>query len=236
MLWRYGFDDASGNFQVNNYGRGGTGGDYVRAEAADGSGTNNANFNTPAADGNPPRMQMYLWPGNQLGRQNQVVVAGVGEFGAGWARFGPPATTAGTSGQIRLVTGSGRNASRACGRLDSLPAGAIAVVDAGGSCDFLEKVHNAEAAGASAVIVADDQTGTPPPARRSSAARSSRRRRRSRPSASRRRTAPRSRPRCRRRAPSASTPTTRASATVTWRTGSSSTSTATASRTASPAA
>ena len=77
VLWRYGFDDASGNFPVNNYGRGGTGGDYVRAEAADASGTNNANFNTPAADGNPPRMQMYLWPGNQLGRQNQVVVAGV---------------------------------------------------------------------------------------------------------------------------------------------------------------
>ena len=162
VLWRYGFDDASGNFQVNNYGRGGTGGDYVRAEAADGSGTNNANFNTPAADGNPPRMQMYLWPGNQLGRQNQVVVGG-GEFGAGWARFGPPATTAGTSGPTRLVSGNGKNASQACGRLDSLPAGAIAVVDAGGKCGFLEKVHAAEAAGASAVIVVDDQTGAPPP-------------------------------------------------------------------------
>ena len=162
VLWRYGFDDASGNFQVNNYGRGGTGGDYVRAEAADGSGTNNANFNTPAEDGNPPRMQMYLWPGNQLGRQNQVVLAGVGEFGAGWARFGPPATTAGTSGPIRLVTGAGSRASRACGKLDSLPAGTIAVVDAGGNCDFLEKVHNAQAAGATAVIVANDETGNPP--------------------------------------------------------------------------
>jgi extracellular elastinolytic metalloproteinase len=164
VLWRYGFDDASGNFQVNNYGRGGTGGDYVRAEAADGSGTNNANFNTPAADGNPPRMQMYLWPGNQLGRQNQVVVNGVAEFGAGWARFGPPATTGGTSGQIRLVSGNGRNASQACGRLDSLPAGAIAVVDAGGKCDFLAKVHNAQAAGASAVIVANDdaEAANPP--------------------------------------------------------------------------
>jgi extracellular elastinolytic metalloproteinase len=113
VRWRYGFGDASGNFRVNNYGRGGTGGDYVRAEAADGSGTNNANFNTPAADGNPPRMQMYLWPGNQLGRQNQVMIAGVGEFGAGWARFGPPATTAGTSGPMRLVSGSGGRAASA---------------------------------------------------------------------------------------------------------------------------
>ena len=48
ITWRYGFDEASGNFQANNYGRGGTAGDYVRCEAADGNGTNNANFSTPA--------------------------------------------------------------------------------------------------------------------------------------------------------------------------------------------
>ena len=51
LLHRYGFDEASGNFQANNYGRGGTGGDYVRAEAADGSSTNNAMFGTPSNDG-----------------------------------------------------------------------------------------------------------------------------------------------------------------------------------------
>ncbi|WP_262988424.1 M36 family metallopeptidase, partial [Enterococcus faecium] len=32
----YGFDEASGNFQVNNYGNGGLGNDDVRAEAQDG--------------------------------------------------------------------------------------------------------------------------------------------------------------------------------------------------------
>ena len=62
VLYGYGFDDPSGNFQVNNYGRGGVGGDDVQAEAQDGGGTNNANFSTPAADGGRPRMQMYLWP------------------------------------------------------------------------------------------------------------------------------------------------------------------------------
>ncbi|MEM1216572.1 MAG: M36 family metallopeptidase, partial [Bacteroidota bacterium] len=63
-LWYYyGFDEGSGNFQENNYGNGGDGGDYVRAEALDGSGTNNANFATPP-DGSRPRMQMYLWGGN----------------------------------------------------------------------------------------------------------------------------------------------------------------------------
>ena len=61
VFYRYGFTEAAGNFQVNNYGRGGAGNDYVQAEAQDGSGTNNANFATPA-DGSRPRMQMYIWP------------------------------------------------------------------------------------------------------------------------------------------------------------------------------
>ncbi|HLT46567.1 MAG TPA: M36 family metallopeptidase, partial [Rubricoccaceae bacterium] len=60
VLWHYGFDEAAGNFQVNNYGNGGVGGDDVRAEAQDGGGSNNANFFTPP-DGQRPRMQMYLW-------------------------------------------------------------------------------------------------------------------------------------------------------------------------------
>ena len=54
IYYRYGFDEASGNFQVSNYGRGGVGGDDVRCEAQDGSGTNNANFSTPANDGGRP--------------------------------------------------------------------------------------------------------------------------------------------------------------------------------------
>ncbi|MBK9177803.1 MAG: M36 family metallopeptidase, partial [Flavobacteriales bacterium] len=60
VLYGYGFNEASGNFQQNNYGRGGTGNDYVLADALDGGGTNNANFATPA-DGTRPRMQMYRW-------------------------------------------------------------------------------------------------------------------------------------------------------------------------------
>ena len=47
VQYQYGFDEAAGNFQVNNYGRGGLGNDSVRAEAQDGAGTNNANFGTP---------------------------------------------------------------------------------------------------------------------------------------------------------------------------------------------
>lgn len=62
ISYQYGFDEVSGNFQANNQGRGGQGNDFVLADAQDGSGTNNANFSTPA-DGGNGRMQMYLWSG-----------------------------------------------------------------------------------------------------------------------------------------------------------------------------
>jgi hypothetical protein len=60
IYYNYGFDEAAGNFQQNNYGNDGFGNDYVLVEAQDGFGTNNANFGTPP-DGSNPRMQMFLW-------------------------------------------------------------------------------------------------------------------------------------------------------------------------------
>jgi extracellular elastinolytic metalloproteinase len=59
-LYRHGFVEGAGNFQQDNFGKGGSGNDPVNAEAQDGGGTNNANFATPS-DGSRPRMQMYLW-------------------------------------------------------------------------------------------------------------------------------------------------------------------------------
>lgn len=59
-MYRLGFTEAARNFQDNNFGRGGLGGDRVSAEAQDCSGVNNANFSTPP-DGTRGRMQMYLW-------------------------------------------------------------------------------------------------------------------------------------------------------------------------------
>src|SRR5947207_10298201 len=55
--YQYGFTEAAGNFQVNNYGKGGAGNDSVQADAQDGSGTNNANFSTPP-DGSSGQMQI----------------------------------------------------------------------------------------------------------------------------------------------------------------------------------
>jgi extracellular elastinolytic metalloproteinase len=63
VLYEYGFDEVNGNFQEDNNGKGGASGDSVKAEAQDGSGTNNANMSTPP-DGSNPRMQMFMWNGN----------------------------------------------------------------------------------------------------------------------------------------------------------------------------
>ncbi|CAN5645254.1 hypothetical protein BH20ACI4_BH20ACI4_08000 [soil metagenome] len=61
-LYSLGFTEAARNFQTDNFGRGGVGNDRVSAEGQDSSGSNNANFNTPA-DGGRGRMQMYIWTG-----------------------------------------------------------------------------------------------------------------------------------------------------------------------------
>lgn len=60
VFYNYGFNEASGNFQVNNYGNGGIGNDAVIAEGQDGSEINFAFF-AFTADGNPPRMTMTPW-------------------------------------------------------------------------------------------------------------------------------------------------------------------------------
>ncbi|KAH9174621.1 extracellular elastinolytic metallo proteinase [Lactarius sanguifluus] len=60
LYYRYGFDEVAGNFQQDNFGRGGLGSDAVITNAQDGSGFNNAEFSTPP-DGQNGRCKMYLW-------------------------------------------------------------------------------------------------------------------------------------------------------------------------------
>ena len=82
----YGFNETSGNFQFNNYGKGGFGGDQVFADAQDGSGFNNANFQTPP-DGQNPRMQQFIFintvPTRDSALDNGVVIH---EYGHGVSR------------------------------------------------------------------------------------------------------------------------------------------------------
>lgn len=160
IAYVYGFDEVAGNFQVNNYGRGGLGGDDVRAEAQDGGGTNNANFATPA-DGQRPRMQMYVWSTNLPDR---VVVAppspAAGAYAASRAAFGPNLGTTGPIvGDVVLATGGQVDPADGCLPF-AVPAGAIAMVDRG-TCPFTQKVKNAQDGGAAAVIVANNVAGAP---------------------------------------------------------------------------
>ena len=63
VLYRHGFTEQARNFQLDNFGRGGSGNDRVLAEGQDCSGTNNANFNSSSTDGTTGRMQMYIFTG-----------------------------------------------------------------------------------------------------------------------------------------------------------------------------
>ncbi len=70
-LYELGFDETSGNFQKDNLGRGGLGADAIIADAQDGSGVNNANF-TPSPDGEPGRIQMFVWSGPDPDRDGDL--------------------------------------------------------------------------------------------------------------------------------------------------------------------
>ena len=60
FFYDLGFDEASGNFQANNFGRGGLGNDRIRAIARSSAGRNNATFQ-PAPEGSSPIISMFLW-------------------------------------------------------------------------------------------------------------------------------------------------------------------------------
>jgi len=70
-LYELGFTEAAGNFQTDNFGRGGMGNDAVLADDQDGSDTDNASFSTPS-DGYSPRMQMYLFTDPQPARDGAL--------------------------------------------------------------------------------------------------------------------------------------------------------------------
>lgn len=155
FTYRFGFDEAAGNFQDNNYGRGGEEGDPVNAEALDGSGVDNANF-TPSPDGFPGRMQMYKWT-RQVGRLLTVNAPGaiLGTYevipSSGW---GAEITTTPVTGDVVLVDdGSGSDAAaQGCTPSVTNLAGKIAMIDRG-DCTFLLKAQLAQQAGAIGCII-----------------------------------------------------------------------------------
>jgi len=152
----HGFDEAAGNAQTDNFGRGGVDGDPIHAEGQDKSGTNNANMRTPA-DGGTPRMQMYLWSGPISGEftvNSPASIAGDKEFNV--ASFGPQEFD--LSGNIVVATDGTAPTTDLCEDLTNASAisGKIAIIDRG-TCSFESKVQKVEEAGAIAAIIVNNQ-------------------------------------------------------------------------------
>lgn len=169
VWYQYGFDEASGNFQQNNYGNGGLGNDYVVAQGQDGSGTNNANFSTPP-DGSSPRMQMYLWGPFTLPQPLTINNGPLsGNYVASYPAVGaennitPPGPTPITA-DLALVSDGTSAPTEGCSPLTngSTVNGKIAVIKRG-NCNFTDKIQNAQDAGAVAVIMVNHNNPTNDP-------------------------------------------------------------------------
>ena len=160
LSFHYGFTEAAGNFQLTNYTGDGLGNDLLKAEAQDGSGTNNANMLT-LQDGVPPRMQMFIFtpPFN-----SEVVLnnRAAGPYTGAAAGFGPPLPPTGLTADVVLVDdgAAAPSTSDACEPITQDLSGRIALVDRG-TCNFTVKVQNCQNAGASGVVVANNVDGDP---------------------------------------------------------------------------
>lgn len=157
ITYQYGFDEAAGNFQTNNFGNGGVGNDAARLRAQNGadicngaSCENNASFGTPS-DGGAGRMQMYEWSGVVFSVTAPASVAGV--YPSAGAAFGPERLA---TGPLVTVETPGGQPGRACTSADigngAALRGNIALLERG-DCNFVDKVRNVEAAGAIAAVV-----------------------------------------------------------------------------------
>lgn len=161
--WFYiaGFNEASGNAQLLNFGKGGQQGDPIKAEAQDYGGMNGASM-TPGADGTSPKLEMYRWSNTVSAASITAAGVGVGLFAltptpakVGYAEFGP--TTFNVSARSIVYT----EPKDACTEIQNKLAlgwggvGQIAFIDRGGGCTFANKVANAAAAGAAAAIIAN---------------------------------------------------------------------------------
>jgi len=176
--WWYdhGFDEAAGNAQARNYGRGGVEGDAISAQGQDSSGRNNANMATPA-DGGSPTMQMYLFDGPVKGEVRQTAPTDSGPLKFAGAAFGP--RTFDVSGEVVLVNDGTAPVTNGCNDLLTIPdptglglipaipslpdlrvLGKIALIDRG-ACSFSAKEQFAMLSGAKAMIVVNTGDGDP---------------------------------------------------------------------------
>ena len=166
LAYQYGFDEAAGNFQQNNYDNGGRGGDYMVAEALDSAGVlaadslllepplNNANY-SGGPDGSRGRIQMFVWDesGGKIASilEPEEIATTFDGFNAS---FGPDVADGSVTGRVVQAFDSSPSPTQACEpiRNSNEIEGNIALIDRG-ICFFVDKIRNAQDAGAIAVIV-----------------------------------------------------------------------------------
>lgn len=160
--WFYdaGFDEAAGNAQANNYGRGGLENDSLRAEAQDYTRRGTSNMATPA-DGARPRMQHFIFDG-VLETATRASGENVNVYESHGAAFGPSAfeveallALPPTDGNSTVAAGLRQGCTDVNGTTPytGTPfAGKIAVIERG-VCTFTMKVLNAQNAGAVGVLI-----------------------------------------------------------------------------------
>ncbi|MDY0002007.1 MAG: M36 family metallopeptidase [Polyangia bacterium] len=149
-----GFDEAAGNAQQDNYGRGGLEGDPIFAQVegkAEGF-QNNASMSV-LGDGESPFMMNGIWQASPVFMVDGERVRARGAF------FGAPAYD--VAGSLLLVQDG------AAPYTDLCTAPAISLTDAvvlieRGTCTFASKALRAQGAGARAVIIANNRPGEGP--------------------------------------------------------------------------
>ncbi|NNE13928.1 MAG: T9SS type A sorting domain-containing protein [Saprospiraceae bacterium] len=154
-----GFDEVSGNYQLNNFGKGGRGDDYVIAHGLDGAGTNNANF-TLSSDGNNGNMNMFRWglPQSKLFSISEPAeLSGsynFGAVGAGWVLDANYVNVDVTAELAQAFDDHPQFSENVCDEVINGEEidGKIAMIYRG-LCEFGDKALNAQNAGAVAVII-----------------------------------------------------------------------------------
>ncbi|KAF9460264.1 Fungalysin metallopeptidase-domain-containing protein [Collybia nuda] len=123
VTYRYGFTEAAYNFQSNNFGKGGKGGDPVTVSVQSSAGLDNADFATPP-DGQSGLMRMFLWdytsPERDGALENDIV------------------THENTHGLTNRMTGGGTGA---C--LQTLESGGLGEGWSDAMADWIEKTSSA---------------------------------------------------------------------------------------------
>ena len=116
-------------------------------------------WNGPVVTAAVPRV---LDPISNLGVSGAAAGTAAGNYAVGDASFGPPLSNPPVAGQLMPVVDQPAGTGLACDPLNALNSlavrGNVALVDRG-TCDFVTKARNVQAAGALGMVVADNQPG-----------------------------------------------------------------------------